>query len=146
MGVLRNIISTPCACNRCQSIQALIAISNLALIFEALGFLPPHRQKMLAYKMLGTAIWQKNKVCHMRFNTCHISQEMLISQLQVTAFTSNTKGQMCPWSDQPGNIPRWSKGKDDCYFYFFYGEWQIKQIWPEFLLKANLLTEKKFFI
>lgn len=96
MGVLRNIISTPCACNRCQSIQALISVSNLALIFEALGFLPPHRQKMLAYKMLGTAIWQKNKACRMRFNTCHISQEMFISQREVTAFTSNTKGQMCP--------------------------------------------------
>ena len=96
MGVLRNIISTPCSCNRCQRIRALIAVSNLALIFEALCFLPPHRQKMSGHKMQGAVIWQKNEVCHTCFNTCHVSQEMLVSQLEVTALACNTKGQMCP--------------------------------------------------
>lgn len=95
MGVLRNIISTPCTCNRCQRIWALISVPGVALIFEALHFFPPHRRKMSGYKMQGAAIWQKNEVCHMRFNTCHISQDMLVSQPDVTAFACNTKGQTC---------------------------------------------------
>lgn len=51
MGVLRNITLT--LCNRCKCIWALITISNLTLIFKALCVLPPHRQKMLGYKMQG---------------------------------------------------------------------------------------------
>lgn len=80
MGVLRNIISTPCARNRCQCIQALITLSNLALILQALHSLPSHRQKMLGCEMQGAVIWQMNEVCHTHFNTCHISQEMLVTQ------------------------------------------------------------------
>lgn len=96
MGVLRNIISTPRTCNRCQRIWALIAVSNLALIFEALRFLPPQRQKMLGYKMEGGSDLAEKSVCHTHFNICHISQELLVSQLEVTVFACNTKGQICP--------------------------------------------------
>lgn len=79
-GVPRNAISTPCAPDRCQCIQAVITLSNLALILEALHSLPPHRQKMLGCEVQGVVIWQISEVCHTHFNTCHISKEMPVTQ------------------------------------------------------------------
>lgn len=145
MGVLRNIISTPRTCNRCQRIWALIAVSNLALIFEALRFLPPQRQKMLGHKIEGAAIWQKNQFV-IRISTFVTSpRSCSLASLKWLYLHATPKDKYALKVISLQTSRAGPREKTTFFFFFSLERMESKWIWCEFFLKANELTEKKFF-